>query len=269
MAEMDLQSGTPSAEGKPDDGIVIRATGLRKKYPGVEALCGVSLDVRKGEILCVIGPNGAGKTTLLYLLGGLVLPSAGHVTVFGLHRWKESFEIRKRSAFLPVQPVWGESPTPYEFLRFLAQIYGMPKAAFLDKLRALARDMNYLPYLKKEWPKLSTGLVKKAGLIGCFLPDVPLRILDEPFAGGIDPLGMEALYGWMQAARGRGEAIVFSTHVLDQAEQVADRIALLQEGSIIALGSPPELIAKAGVVATEPRPLAKAFLELTKATSPE
>jgi len=261
------ESAIPASATPRDNDVVIRAVGLRKKYPGAYALRGVSLEVRQGEVLSVIGPNGAGKTTLLHLLGGLMFPSAGHVTVFGLHRWKDSFEIRKRSAFLTACPVMGASPTPYEFLRFLAQIYGLSKATFLEKLRSLAGEMNYLPYIKKEWRTLSTGLIKKAGLIGCFLPDVPLRILDEPFAGGIDPLGMETLYGWMQAARLRGEIIVFSTQVLDQAEQVADRIALLHEGSTLALGSATEIIRQANIPATERRPLAKAFLELTKAAS--
>ncbi|MBM3335286.1 ABC transporter ATP-binding protein [Candidatus Sumerlaeota bacterium] len=247
------------------DNVVVQAIGLQKKYPGAHALKGVSLEVRKGEVFCVIGPNAAGKTTLLYLLGGVIFPSAGHVTVFGLDRWKDNFEIRKRSAVLPAEPVFGASPCPYEYLRFLAQIYELPRDILKDKVRQLAREMNLLPHITKEWSRLSLGFRKKTGLIGCFLPDVPLRILDEPFAGGIDPLGMEVLFAWMGEAREKGETIVFSTQVLDQAEHVADRIALIHEGAIIALGSPRELIERAHVSASEPRPLAKAFMVLTKA----
>lgn len=248
---------------------VIQAVGLRKKYPGVEALRGVSLDVHKGEILCIIGPNGAGKTTLLYLLGGVVFASAGHVTVFGLHRWKENFEIRRRSVVLPALPIFGSSPTPYEYLRFLAQIYSLSKETFLARLRQLAAEMSLSPHLNKPWSALSPGLAKKVALIGCFLPEVPLRILDEPFAGGIDPLGMEVLYGWMREAHERGETLVFSTQVLDQAQHLADRIALLHEGRVLALGSPGELIEKAQVPSTDPRPLARAFLTLTRTEAKE
>lgn len=266
-------SGPDIPRGEPNetwsDGL-IQVIGLRKKYPGVWALRGVSLEIRAGEVFCVIGPNGAGKTTLLYLLAGAVFPSAGHVTVFGLHRWKRNFEIRKRSVLLTTEPLYGASPTPYEYLRFLAQIYGLSKDAFRDKIRRLGDEMQYRPYVSKAWSALSPGLAKKAGLIGCFLPDLPLRILDEPFAGGIDPVGMEVLYGWMDAARNRGETTVFSTQVLDQAEHVADRIALLHEGGILAVGSPAVLMDQAGVSpSSEPRPLAKAFLRLMKAAQKE
>lgn len=260
-------SDTPSPEETPEPtaaDVVVQAVGLKKKYGRVQALAGVSLEVRQGENLCVIGPNGAGKTTLLYLLGGMIFPSAGHVTVFGRHRWKENFEIRKHSAILTTEPLYGESPTPYEYLRFLAQIYGLPKQTFRDKVRRLVDEMQYAPHINRAWGRLSLGLAKKAGLIACFLVDVPLRILDEPFAGGIDPIGMEVLYGWMTAARERGETTVFSTQVLDQAEDVADRLVMLQEGRILAEGSPSELIAKAGVAATDERALAKAFLKLTQ-----
>ena len=246
-----------------DDGWMIRAIGLQKKFPNVRAVDGLSLDVRRGEVLCIIGPNGAGKTTLLHMLGGAIYPSAGHIRVLGLDRWKDNFAIRRQTAFLPVSPVVGISPTPYEYLRFLGQVYGLAHEAFLARLKRMAAQMRYTEYLNRPWGALSTGLVKKAGLIGCFLPEVPLRFMDEPFAGGIDPLGMEILFQWMAEARGRGETIIFSTQVLDQAEAVADRIALLARGRIEVLGSPEELMTQAGVESAEPRALARAFLKLT------
>ena len=252
------------ADAAPGNAILIRAVGLKKNYGRTRALKGISLDVRRGEVLCVIGPDGAGKTTLLYLLGGLLFPSEGHVHVFGMHRWKQNFEIRQRSTILPTIPVFGGSPTPYEYLRFLAQIYGLPKEVFLERLRRLCEEMDYLPFLTKDWPQLSTGLQKKAGLIGCFLVNAELRILDEPFAGGIDPMAMEVLYGWIGQANARGETVVFSTQVLEQTEVAADRIALLREGCLDALAAPAEIIEKAGLSAAEPRALSKAFLKLVK-----
>lgn len=243
---------------------ILRAIALKKKFPNVIAVDEVSLNLQSGEIVCVIGPNGSGKTTLLLLLGGIILPSTGHVYVFGLDRWRNNFEIRKRTTFLPVDPVFGASPTPYEYLRFLSQIYGIPKSDFIHRLEKLTEQMNYERYLTKPWNKLSTGLIKKAGLIGSFMPDVHLRILDEPFAGGIDPLGMEVLFRWMSEARERGETILFSTQVLDQAEDVADRLLMLADGAILAQGAPRELIEQAGVNATDTRPLQSAFMILAK-----
>jgi ABC-2 type transport system ATP-binding protein len=243
----------------------IEAVGLRFRYGRTWAVDGVSLEIGAGEILCVVGPNGAGKTTLLSLLGGMVLPQQGHVRVFSLDRWRDNFEIRKRSTFLLAEPAFGESLTPYEFLRFFAQIYGMPKKIFLERVKTLAAEMNMTEHWNKPWGKLSLGMMKKTGLIAAFLPDAGLRIMDEPFAGGIDPMAMERLYGWMYDAKARGETIVFSTQVLEQAESAADRILMLENGGIRALASPAEIIAMAGVGVNEPRALYKAFLKLADA----
>jgi len=241
--------------------VSVEAVGLRFRYGRSYAVDGVSFELREGEVLCVIGPNGAGKSTLLSLLGGMVLPQQGHVRVFGLDRWRDNFEIRKRSTFLLAEPAFGESLTPYEFLRFFAQIYGIPKQTFLDRVKKLAAEMDMTEHWNKPWGKLSLGMLKKTGLIAAFLPDAQLRIMDEPFAGGIDPMAMERLYQWIGEAKSRGETIMFSTQVLEQAE-TADRILMLENGSIRALATPPELIAMAGVGPDEPRPLYKAFLRL-------
>lgn len=242
--------------------VTVEAVGLRFRYGRSYAVDGVSLELRAGEALCVIGPNGAGKTTLLSLLGGMVLPQQGHVRVFGLDRWRENFEIRKRSTFLLAEPAFGESLTPYEFLRFFGQIYGIPKETFLERVKRLAAEMDMTEHWTKPWGKLSLGMMKKTGLIAAFLPDAGLRIMDEPFAGGIDPMAMERLYQWIGAAKARGETIIFSTQVLEQAESAADRILMLEGGSIRADGTPAEIITLAGVDPAEPRALYKAFLRL-------
>jgi ABC-2 type transport system ATP-binding protein len=244
--------------------VAVEAVGLRFRYGRTWAVDGVSLDIAPGEVLCVIGANGAGKTTLLSLLGGMVLPQQGHVHVFGLDRWRENFAIRKRSTFLLAEPAFGESLTPYEFLRFFAQIYGVPKQTFLERVKRLATEMNMTEHWNKPWRKLSLGMLKKTGLIAAFLPDAELRIMDEPFAGGIDPMAMETLYAWIAEAKARGETIIFSTQVLEQAESAADRILMLEDGHIRALGTPEEIVAAAGVDAGEPRALYKAFLQLTR-----
>lgn len=249
-----------------DDDVIINATGLRHKYGRSVALDSVSLDIRRGEVVCIIGANGAGKSTLLGLLGGMLFPNRGHVTVFGMDRWRDNFAIRKRSTLLFAEPVFGASPTPYEFLRFFAQIYGIPRSEFRSRLEKLADEMHMTKHLDKPWQKLSLGMMKKTGLIAAFLPDAELRIMDEPFAGGIDPLAMEMLYTWIRAARERGETIVFSTQVLEQAEGAADRILILIDGTIQIDGTPLEILTSAGVSPGEPRALSKAFLKLTGGT---
>jgi ABC-type multidrug transport system ATPase subunit len=250
-------------------GSVLQAIDLKRSFAKVKAVDGASLDIRAGEVVCLIGPNGAGKTTLLLQLGGVLYPSSGHVKVFGLDRWRDNFEIRKRTTFLPAELIVGEAPTPYEYLRFLGQIYGLPRDLFVERVRRLSDQMQLGTYLHKAWDSLSLGLGKKTALVGCFLPDAQLRFLDEPFAGGVDPIGMEVLYDWFGQARERGETIVFSTQVLEQAESVSDRIAMLTNGHISHIGTPAALIAQAGVDPAAPRALNRAFMKFVGADSPK
>lgn len=247
-----------------ESGHVISAIGLQKRYGRQLALDGVTLNVSAGEVVCIIGPNGVGKTTLLYLLAGVIFPTAGHVRILGLDRWENNFELRKRITVVPADLIIGQSPTPYAYLRLVGQLYGMEKNAFAEKLERMVGEMDFGPHLHRSWCELSFGLAKKAVLIGGFLPEVPLRIMDEPFAGGIDPLGMEVLYHWARAARLRGETVVFSTQVLEQAETTADRLVLLHEGRVSCSGRPVDVIAAAGIDPAEPRALGRAFIKLTR-----
>ena len=247
------------------NGTLIEVTGLRCRYGSRHALDDVSLSIGQGTVLAVAGPNGAGKTTLLNLLAGVMYPTAGHVTVFGLHRWREGFGIRRRSFYLPVQFPRFASETPYGYLRLIAEVYGLARARFHERLETLAGEMDLLEHLGRRWVTLSLGHAKKAGLIGTFLPEIELRIMDEPFAGGIDPLGMETLFRWIKAARDRGETVVFSTQVLDQAETVCDRILLLNRGTVVACDSPEDLIRRGGADPSTPRALAAAVINLTRA----
>jgi len=222
----------------------------------------VSLLVNTGETVCLVGQNGAGKSTLIHLLAGLIYPNSGEVSVFGLDRWKESYEIRKRSIVVPAEPPIGSTYCPYDYLKLISQVYGLSADEFQSRLHQLSPKLNYTQHLKKRWHELSLGLGKKAALLGAFIAPVELRIFDEPFAGGIDPLGMEVLYEWFAESKQRGETILFSTQVLDQAEAVSDRIVLLNQGEVTLDGSPAEFIKKAGTE-SEKRPLYKAFVNLT------
>lgn len=246
----------------PSPAPLAELTDVRKRYGRTHAVDGASFTVLPGEVLCVIGANGAGKSTLLYLLGGVIYADSGHLRVFGLDRWAENLAIRRQSTFCPAEPVVGAAATPREYIRFIAQIYGVPAADYRARLRELAEAMRFLPHLDKPWNELSLGMTRKANLIAAFLPPARLRILDEPFAGGIDPQGMETLYAWLAAARARGETIIFSTQVLDQADAIADRILLLHGGQTRLLAPPADLIALAGIDPASPRALARAYMTL-------
>jgi ABC-2 type transport system ATP-binding protein len=241
---------------------VLSAVGLKKKFGSTKAVNGISLEIFQGETVCVIGPNGAGKTTLLHLLGGIIMPNSGHITALGMHRWKDNFKIRECSIFIPATMIFGNFPTPFEFLRFVGQLYHLPKDEFHSRLENRVKEMNYQKHLHKPWSKLSLGLAKKAGLIAAFLPDLSLRLMDEPFAGGIDPYGMEMLVRWIAEASARGETTVFSTQVLEQTNGTG-KLALICEGQLKFYGTLEEMLKMAGVEPGETRAISKAFIALT------
>jgi ABC-2 type transport system ATP-binding protein len=243
--------------------LAVEAKGLQRKYGATCAVDHVDIEIPAGERTCIIGPNGAGKTTLLLMLSGALVPDSGQIRSLGLDRWEMNFEIRQRSTYLATTPIYGASETPYVFLRYYAQIYGIARDRFMERLEQMSRQMNMIDHLAKRWSQLSTGMLKKVGLIAVFLPEAELRIMDEPFAHGIDPSAIETLYSWMDSCRNNGETLIFSTQVLEHGAAVADRMLLLDEGRIIARGNVEELIAASGVDPESSRALYKAYMALT------
>lgn len=246
----------------------ISCQGVSRRFDRTQAVDDVSFDLGAGECLCVIGPNGAGKTTLLMMLAGVVYPDRGTITLFGRDRFGYNFELRRESVVLLADPGFGACASPYEYWLFIAQVYGLPRAVFRERVEHVAEALHMVPHAHKTWEKLSLGMLKKTALVAAFLPDARLRIFDEPFAGGIDPAAMDTLYRWFGECNARGETIVFSTQVLEQAETAATRILLLRDGRIVAHDSPAGLIAGAGIDAEEKRPLYRAFMKLTGEKEP-
>lgn len=242
---------------------VIVAQNLELSFGKVDAIRGVSLDVHRGETLAIIGPNGAGKTTLLSLLAGMYFPKAGEVSVFGMDRWKENRTIRLRSAIAPVAPVWGGTSTGLDFVMLMGRIWGVPKEVFVPRLERLVAALDLEPYMRKSVHTLSTGIQKKFSLAAVFVLPVELRMLDEPFEGGIDPRGIEVLHQLIQDARSAGETTIFTTQQLEPAEALADRIAMLRDGLLDFVVTPEELIRMGGQESGSPRALSRAFMALT------
>jgi ABC-2 type transport system ATP-binding protein len=239
--------------------IAIETTKVTVRLGGARVLDKVSLEVHPGEILCILGPNGAGKTTLLQLLAGCLFKTRNRIRIFGLNRWRCNREIRTLSTFVPADFRSLAGTCPHEYLAAIATFYGLPPERYATRLAAMCYDLNYEQYLRIPWGHLSLGLRQKALLIGGFLPDTPLRILDEPMATGIDPMGLEIVGVWMREARERGETIVFSTQILDKAHLLADRIMILHKGRMVMIGPPRELIEAMGLSADDPFALNQAF----------
>lgn len=242
--------------------VILQATALRKSFAGTDAIDGVSVTLRAGEIVALLGANGAGKSTLLYLLAGMLMPNRGLIHVFGFDRWRFNFPIRRRTSYLAAEPWFGACPTPWDYLQFVAAAYELTRGQLAERGDRLAAQMNMLSHLTKPFDQLSLGMRKKTGLIAAFLPENDLYLLDEPLAGGIDPIAMEVLRGWIAEASQRGAGVMFSTQVLDQTEELAHRLMVLIGGRVQHDDTPEALIRRAGIDPSENRALHKAFGKL-------
>lgn len=196
---------------------------------------------------------------LLYLLGGLVFPTSGRVTVFGLDRWKSNFAIRKRCTFLPRETHFGACYTAWEYFLLVGEVYGLTQEETAERVKPLCESMSLLPHLTKPIKVLSPGLMRKVGLVGAFLPPVELRFFEQPFDGSIDQSAAESLVAWLRESKKKGETLVATCPLFDPVqrredallrpgEPLSDRFLILDHGALIAQLNWADVIASAGGV---------------------
>ncbi|MET9870734.1 ABC transporter ATP-binding protein [Streptomyces sp. NPDC006386] len=228
------------AEQGPSHDMAILLRNVTKHYPGphgdVVALAGIDLSVRPGEIFGLLGPNGAGKTTTIETLVGLRRPTAGSVRVLGFDPVAQRDEIRKYVAIQPQHAAVFEQQTVAELLRVWASLYPDPEApdVIIDRMGLSAsRDVRV--------SKLSGGQRQRL-LVGTALISRPrLLVLDEP-STGMDPNARQELWDAIRAHRGSGGTVLLSTHSMEEAEMLCDRVAVLHRGTVAACGTPQDLI---------------------------
>lgn len=241
----------------------IRIQGLVKSYGDVVAVAGLDLEVRRGECFGLLGPNGAGKTTTIEILEGLLPPTAGTVEVLGLRWDRQPDELRARIGVALQETKLFDRLTVEETLRLFRTFYAGRATLSIETLL----DEMQLGEKRATWVmKLSGGqrqrLAVALGLIG----DPEVLFLDEPTTG-LDPQSRRALWDTIAALRARGKTVVLTTHYMDEAERLCDRVAIVDHGKGIALGTPAELIDRSGgqhlvEVSTDPALPAEAFAGL-------
>ena len=214
-------------EGPPMPAPVFAADGLTKDYGRARALDGLTLAVAPGEVVGLLGPNGSGKTTALRLALGFLRPTAGSVRVAGFDGWTQSVEARRRVAYLPGELRLYETMTGRQLVRFLGRLRGREPGPEVD---ALARQLDIDP--DRPLTQMSSGMKRKVALLTVLLPDVPLVILDEP-TNTLDPTMRDELLAQLRGAKAAGKAVLFSSHVLAEAEAICDRVAVLRRGRLV------------------------------------
>jgi ABC-2 type transport system ATP-binding protein len=208
---------------------------LTKDYGKLRALDDFNLTVGAGEIFGLLGPNGSGKSTAIRLMLGFLRPTSGSAIIAGHDCWRHSVAARKHVTYLPGELRLYENMTGRQLLRFLGQLRG---ALPVDGVNALARRLDI--DLDRPIVQLSSGMKRKLALLQVLAPEAPFLILDEP-TNTLDPTMRDELLAQLRRARDRGQAVLFSSHVLHEVELVCDRVGILQRGRLVHLQTMTEL----------------------------
>lgn len=214
----------------------IKVVDLHKSYGALRAVDGISFSVEEGEIFSLLGPNGAGKTTTVEILEGLRQKDTGDVEVMSMDPWKEGYELHKKIGVIPQGFRFFDKSTPVEAVTYYATLFGMA----VDSEKIL-NEVILTDSKKVLFENLSGGQKQKLGLALALVNNPQLLFLDEPTTG-LDPQARRAMWDVIRSLKKQGRTILLTTHYLEEAELLADKVAIMTNGKIIAAGSPEELI---------------------------
>ena len=223
----------------------IRLRGLRKHFGAKVALAGVDLEVGAGEIVGYVGPNGAGKTTTLKILLGLVPDFEGEARVAGFEPTRDALEIKRRVGYVAENAVLYESLTVAEYLLFVGRIHGLEDATIERRATGMLAALDVGARLPSRLAELSKGMRQKVLLAAALLHAPPILLLDEPLSG-LDVHSQLVVKDVLRRLAATGRAVLFSSHVMDVVERLCDRIAILKDGRVAALGTFEELQGQKG-----------------------
>jgi ABC-2 type transport system ATP-binding protein len=217
----------------------LEVRGLTKRFDRL-AVDALDLAVRRGEFYALLGPNGAGKTTTLRMVAGLLRPDAGSVRVAGIDALADPVAAKQVMAWVSDEPMIYDKLTPLEYLEFVAGLWGIDAASAESSAHELLASLGLEPHLHERCEGFSKGMRQKVALAGALVHEPQLIILDEPLTG-LDALSARHVKGLLQARVRAGCTVIMTTHILEVAERMADRIGVIAAGRLIAEGTLDEL----------------------------
>ena len=223
----------------------LRLSRIRKSFGTFTAVNGMDLNLRQGEFYALLGPNGAGKTTTLRMVAGLLKPDAGQIQIFGTNAVSDPVAAKRITAWLPDEPMLYDKLTPLEYLEFVAGLWGVAPAVAEKRSAELIEVLELGPHRNSRCEGFSRGMKQKVALAGALVHDPRLIMLDEPLTG-IDAGVARQVKDLLTARVRAGATIILTTHILEVAERLADRIGIVNHGRLVAEGTLPELRALAG-----------------------
>jgi ABC-2 type transport system ATP-binding protein len=228
----------------PESVAALEIVGLHKRFDR-PAVNGFELAVRAGEFYALLGPNGAGKTTILRMVAGLLRPDAGAIRIFGVDALTDPVAAKQVVAWVSDEPMIYDKLTPFEYLEFVAGLWGVDAAAAQARARDLVDWLGLGPHAHERCEGFSKGMRQKVALAGALVHDPKLIVLDEPLTG-LDAGSARQVKEVLRARVRAGGAVVMTTHILEVAERMADRIGVIAAGRLIAQGTLEELRQRAG-----------------------
>jgi ABC-2 type transport system ATP-binding protein len=218
---------------------------LTKKFGEKTAVDALDLDIRAGELYALLGPNGAGKTTTLRMVTGLLKPDSGSIHVFGADAIADPIAAKRQLAWLPDEPALYDKLTAWEYLEFIAGLWGVSAKEAAPRAEELLKFLGLWDNRDERTEGFSRGMKQKTALAGALIHDPKLLMLDEPLTG-LDAAVARQVKDLLQQRARSGGSVILTTHILDVAERVADRIGIIQHGKLLAEGTLAELRGRAG-----------------------
>lgn len=262
---IDTPKTTSNLDGKQEsmhqkEGPAVRLVSVVKTYGEKRAVDGLSINIKRGELYSLLGPNGAGKTTTLKLVCGLLRPDTGEVEVLGrpVVDWLEDGKVP--FSFVPEEPFLYERLSAGEFLRFTGVLGGVPDQELDERIPRLSERLGLSEFVDGSAITYSHGMRQRTAMAAALVTDPDLLVVDEPLVG-LDPQSARGLKDLLREAVSIGKSVLLSTHTLTIAEEIADRIGIIQKGTLVAEGTPQEIKKNAPS-------LEAAFLDITSEEPP-
>ncbi|KKN28735.1 hypothetical protein LCGC14_0851270 [marine sediment metagenome] len=257
---MDIRKINQIVKKKMSDNKIVVVNGLKKFFGEVKAVNGISFEINKGEVFGLLGPNGAGKTTTIKLLLGLLEPNEGEMKVFGLNPERDEVEIKRLIGYVSEEPLIFKSLTPKELFNFIASIRRLDEKRTTELAKDYLESLDAIQYYDQIIATLSHGNKQKLQIIAAILHDPDLLILDEPIAG-LDAKSVRVVKSILEIHTQRGGSVLFSTHIMEIAQDLCDRIGIINKGKMVGVGTIEELRKQADKVGAS---LEEVFLRLTE-----
>ncbi|MCB5260149.1 MAG: ATP-binding cassette domain-containing protein [Candidatus Cloacimonetes bacterium] len=224
---------------------MISVENLVKEFPKKDgttfyAVDNISFEAKEGEIVCLLGVNGAGKTTTMRILSTVFRPSSGTAKIKGWDILTHPHKVRENLGFLSGDTGLYNRLRVFEFIQYFGRLYSMPESVIDQRMKEMAELLDMNDFMDKKIEFLSTGMKQKVSIVRSIIHDPPVMIFDEPTAG-LDILTARNIISFIRSCKDRGKCVLFSTHIMREAERLADRVVMIHKGKLLAEGSLDEL----------------------------